>query len=59
LLYRFLGIETMKKKPDALVLLAVIFGLGVLISSLTHGGNENDYQRYADSAGVVVSHIQQ
>jgi len=49
----------MKKKPDALVLLAVIFGLGVLISSLTHGGNENDYERYADSAGVVVSHIQQ
>ncbi|MCG8394745.1 MAG: hypothetical protein MI745_16850 [Pseudomonadales bacterium] len=49
----------MKKKPDALVLLALVFGLGVLVSSLTHGGNEQDYQRYAESAGVVVSQSQQ
>ena len=49
----------MKKKPDALVLLAIVFGLGVLVSSLTHGGNEPDYQHYADSAGIVISHSQQ
>ncbi|MCG8437112.1 MAG: hypothetical protein MI751_03415 [Pseudomonadales bacterium] len=49
----------MKKKPDALVLLAIVFGLGVLVSSLTHGGNEPDYQQYADSAGIVISHSQQ
>lgn len=48
----------MKKKPDALVLLAVVFGLGVLVSSLTHGGNEPDYQSYAESAGIVVTQIQ-
>lgn len=30
----------MKKKPDALVLLALIFGLGLAISALTHGDGE-------------------
>ena len=49
----------MKKKPDALVLLALVFGLGVLVSSITHGGNEPDYQQYADSAGIVVTQSQQ
>ncbi|MCK0154256.1 hypothetical protein MWU49_11130 [Alcanivorax sp. S6407] len=49
----------MKKKPDALVLLAIVFGLGVLVSSITHGGNEPDYQQYADSAGIVVTQTQQ
>ncbi|MZR63334.1 hypothetical protein [Alcanivorax sp. DP30] len=49
----------MKKKPDALVLLAIVFGLGVLVSSITHGGNEPDYQQYADSAGIVVTQSQQ
>jgi len=29
-------------KPDALLVLAVIFGLGLLISTLTHGDNERD-----------------
>lgn len=28
------------KKPDAMVLLSLLFGLGVLISSLTYGYNE-------------------
>lgn len=45
----------MNKKPDALVLLAFIFGLGILVSSLTHGGNEPDYKEYADSAGITVT----
>jgi hypothetical protein len=26
-----------KNKPDALLVLAIIFGLGVLVSALTHG----------------------
>lgn len=29
-------------KPDALLVLAVIFGLGLLISTLTHGDNDQD-----------------
>ena len=41
-----------KKKPDALVMLAVIFGLGVLISTLTYGGNESRHDQMAASAGV-------
>ncbi|WP_162925849.1 hypothetical protein [Isoalcanivorax indicus] len=41
-----------KKKPDALVILAVIFGLGVLVSSLTYGGNESRHDQMAVSAGV-------
>lgn len=28
------------KKPDAMVLLSLLFGLGVLVSSLTYGYNE-------------------
>ena len=49
----------MKKKPDALVLLAAVFGLGILLSSLTHGESEPDYQRYAESAGVTMNHSAQ
>ncbi|WP_159556496.1 hypothetical protein [Alcanivorax sp. S71-1-4] len=45
-------LQEMKKKPDALVLLAVIFGLGVLVSSLTYGGNEARLDQMAASAGV-------
>jgi len=38
----------MKRKPDALLLLALFFGLGLLVSSLTHGeGN-------ADQGGQVA-----
>lgn len=29
-----------RKKPDALVILAILFGLGVLISAISHGGSE-------------------
>ncbi|MBM7335246.1 MAG: hypothetical protein ABGX87_07065 [Alcanivorax sp.] len=45
----------MKKKPDALVVLAFVFALGVLVSTLTHGGNDADLERFANSAGVKVS----
>ena len=27
-----------KKRPDALLILAVIFGLGILVSAISHGG---------------------
>ncbi|MFN3713734.1 MAG: hypothetical protein ACK4SX_08750 [Alcanivoracaceae bacterium] len=29
------------KKPDALVILAVLFAVGVLISAISHGGGES------------------
>lgn len=32
----------MKTKPDAFLLLALFFGVGLVISSLTHGGAEAD-----------------
>jgi hypothetical protein len=41
----------MNKKPDALLLLAIVFGLGVLASALTHGGND---QR-ADQSHIAVT----
>lgn len=41
----------MNKKPDVLLLLAIVFGLGVIASALTHGGNDTR----ADQARVVVS----
>ncbi|WP_262460007.1 hypothetical protein [Alloalcanivorax balearicus] len=44
----------MKKRPDALVVLAIIFATGVLVSTLTHGGNQPDLERYAQSAGVSI-----
>ncbi|WP_157933828.1 hypothetical protein [Alloalcanivorax mobilis] len=45
----------MKKKPDALVVLAFVFALGVLVSTITHGGNDADLERYANTAGVAVN----
>lgn len=30
-----------KNKPDALLILAVIFGLGILASAISHGGGED------------------
>ena len=45
----------MKKKPDALVVLAFVFALGVLISTITHGGNDSDLERFANSAGMQFS----
>ncbi len=32
----------MKRKPDALLLLALFFGLGLVVSSLTHGEGGSD-----------------
>lgn len=46
----------MKKKPDALVVLAFVFALGVLVSTITHGGNDANLERYANSAGIAVKH---
>jgi hypothetical protein len=40
-----------KKKPDALVILAVIFGLGVLVSTLTYGDNASNGGAAALDAG--------
>jgi|GEM_PF-1195020 len=31
-----------KNKPDALLVLAVIFGIGLLVSTLTHGDSDQD-----------------
>jgi len=39
----------MKRKPDVLVLLALFFGLGLVVSSLTHGEDN------ADRAGQVAA----
>lgn len=48
----------MKKKPDALVILALIFGLGVLVSTLTHGDGDERYEHVsASAAGVQTLHI--
>ena len=30
----------MRRKPDALLLLALIFGLGLVVSTVTHGGGD-------------------
>lgn len=47
------------KKPDGLLILAVIFGLGVLISTLTYGDNLSGGREAALSAGspIIASHI--
>ena len=42
----------MNRKPDALVILALIFGLGLLVSALTHGENEH---RAANAPAAVYS----
>lgn len=45
------------KKPDALVVLAIIFGLGILISTLRHSIDEPlSGQVYAGGAVVTASH---
>lgn len=42
-----------RKKPDALVILAILFGLGVLISAISHGGSD-ERQAVPGMAGGVV-----
>ena len=43
-----------RKKPDALVILAILFGLGVLISAISHG--EGDERAPAPAmVGVTLS----
>lgn len=41
----------MKKKPDALLILAIVFGLGVLASTITHSGGDTR----ADQANIAVN----
>jgi|TARA_R110002073_G_scaffold68403_2_gene170018 hypothetical protein len=50
-----------KKKPDALLILAVIFGLGILISTLTYGDNVSGGRDAAglNAGSAVASHIAQ
>lgn len=45
----------MNRKPDALVVLAVIFGLGILVSSLTHSNDDDSPAMDAASASFIVS----
>jgi hypothetical protein len=47
-----------KKKPDALLILAVLFGLGVLISTITHGGSDEANQSVQPLEGVNLSMYQ-
>lgn len=44
-----------KKKPDALLVLAVIFGLGILVSTLTHGNSADDRNTAAAANAVAAS----
>lgn len=39
--------KNMNKKPDALLILALIFGLGVLVSTLTHGDGRDPVEGLA------------
>lgn len=44
------------KKPDALLILALVFGLGVLVSAITHGSSDDRQPGAATAmAGVVQS----
>lgn len=50
----------MKRKPDALLLLALIFGLGLVASTVTHGGGDEAEraERMAASASNVQASLQ-
>lgn len=47
----------MKKKPDILVVLAAILGLGIAVSSVGHSNDNN--QRNAKQKNVHVANIDQ
>jgi len=42
------------KKPDALMILAVIFAVGVLVSAISHGGGENRAEAVAVQPGYIM-----
>lgn len=42
------------KKPDALLILAVLFAAGVLFSAISHGGGEGRSDTLAGYQGQVV-----
>ena len=49
-----------KKKPDALLILALVFGLGVLVSAISHGSSDDDEAAQRDAmAGLVQTPISQ
>lgn len=45
----------MNKKPDTLVILSIVFGLGILVSTIVHHETPVDHSRYAKSAGIAVT----
>lgn len=54
----FLGLQVMKnKKPDALVILAVLFAAGVLFSAISHGTGEEKADSLAGYQGQFVPTI--
>jgi hypothetical protein len=42
------------KKPDALVVLAVLFAAGILFSAISHGGGESRQDPVGDYAGQML-----
>lgn len=45
------------KKPDALLILALVFGLGVLVSAISHGSSDDAPAAETAMAGVVAPGI--
>ena len=49
-----------KKKPDALLILALVFGLGVLVSAISHGSSDEDKALQRDAVtGLVQTPVSQ
>jgi len=42
------------KKPDALMILAIVFAVGVLVSAISHGGGENRAAAVASQPGYSM-----
>lgn len=48
------------KKPDALLILALVFGLGVLFSAISHGSSDNAAAvAQTTMAGIVQPEVRQ
>jgi hypothetical protein len=45
------------KKPDALMILAILFAVGVLFSAISHGGGESRADVLAGNQGQLVPSI--
>ena len=49
-----------KKKPDALLILALVFGLGVLISAISHGSSDEPAATHSSHlAGMAQPQVSQ